>query len=107
MKEKIVKALTDATDEIFLEMQGKLHVVEGCVAPDAAFELENAIGKLADIMVTILDNQPKLAITSIAIGNMSFDATTLANDYETFLALKKIEETIKENHGLGTILDEM
>ena len=99
MIESIKKALHDATDEIFLEWQAKLHVVSGDITPFASLELDNTIEKLAKIMADVIETQPKLKITDIGMGDVSYPADELANDYEVFLALKTIQEHIKEQKG--------
>ena len=96
MREEIIKALTDATDEIFLEWQAKLHVISGDITPDMSLLFDNQIERLTDTIVNILEKQPKLGITNVWINNRNYDAKELADDHETLLALKKIQEKIEE-----------
>jgi len=96
MKNEIIKALTDATDEIFLEWQAKLHVISGDIAPDMSLLFDNQIERLTDTIVNILEKQPKLGITNVWLNNRNYDAKELADDHETLLALKKIQEKIEE-----------
>ena len=96
MKEDITKALTDATDEIFLEWQAKLHVISGDITPDMSLLFDNQIERLTDTIVNILEKQPKLGITNVWINNRNYDAKELADDHETLLALRKIQEKIEE-----------
>ena len=99
MKDEIMKALEDATDEIFLEYQNKLHVLSGDISPIASDIFYEALGKLADAMVMILEAQPKLEIESVKMQDGTvYDASKLADDYETFLELRKLQEYINENH---------
>ena len=96
MKEEIMKALQDATDAIFLEQQAKLHVISGDVEPWLANTFDATLEKLADVMANILEKQPKLKITDIGMGDVSYPADELANDYEVFLALKTIQDHIEK-----------
>ena len=99
MKEEIMKALQDATDAIFLEQQAKLHVISGDIEPWLANTFDGTLEKLADVMANILEKQPKLEIESVTMQDGTvYDAKKLADDYETFLALRKVHEYINENH---------
>lgn len=96
---EILEALKAATDEIFLEQQAKLHVVSGDVEPWLSNAFDTAMEKLAALMVSILEKQPKLEIESLKMKDGTvYDASKLADDYETFLALMKVYKYINENH---------
>ena len=96
MKEKILEDLRAATDEIFLEWQAKLHVTSGDVSPMNGLAFDQALERLTDVMVEIINNQPKLKITDVGMGDVSYPADVLANNYEVFLALCKIQEYIEK-----------
>lgn len=98
MKEKILEDLRAATDEIFLEWQAKLHVTSGDVNPWNGMVFEQTLEHLTEIMVDILNNQPKLKITDIGMGDVSYPADELANNYEVFLALKTIQDHIEKGN---------
>lgn len=101
MKKEIAKSLIEATDAIFLEWQGKLHITSGDNAPWDVMVFNHTLEQLTDLMVDMLNKQPKLKITDIGMGDVSYPADELAKDYETFLALKNLQELIKEKHGIG------
>jgi len=96
MKEKIIKELTDAIDEIFLEEQARSHVISGDISPSDSITLDKQIELIAEMIIKILKKQPKLEISHIWLNNKSYDANELANDYETFQALKTIQEKIEK-----------
>lgn len=98
MKEKILEDLRAATDEIFLEWQAKLHVTSGDVNPWNAISLDEALERLTEVMIEIINNQPKLKITDIGMGDVSYPADELANNYEVFLALKTIQDHIEKGN---------
>lgn len=65
MKEKIKEALFNACDEIFLEWQAKLHIVSGDNTPLNVLFYDEIIDKLAEHMMCMLKEQPKLGITKL------------------------------------------
>lgn len=98
MREKILESLRAATDEIFLEWQAKLHVTSGDVSPWNGQLFDEALERLTEVMVDIINNQPKLKITDIGMGDVSYPADELANNYEVFLALKTIQDHIEKGN---------
>ena len=98
MKEKIKELLVVATDEIFLEWQAKLHVTSGDNDPWDVMVFNRTLDQLTDLMVDMLNKQPKLKITDIGMGDVSYPTSELAKDLDTFELLRKLQEKIEENH---------
>lgn len=99
MKEKILEDLRAATDEIFLEWQAKLHVMSGDVSPMNGLAFDQALERLTDVMVDIINNQPKLDIANVVMKDGTvYDADKLADSYEVFQALMTVRDHIKETH---------
>ena len=97
MKDEIIKELIDATDDIFLKYQSKMHVISGDVSPLQQQKFDLAIEHLAERIVDILESQPKLAISSITTNEgLIYDAQVLANDYEVFKLLQELQEKIEK-----------
>lgn len=99
MIESIKKALHDATDEIFLEWQSKLHITSGDNDPWDVMVFNHTLDQLTDLMVDMLNKQPKLKITDIGMGDVSYPVDELANNYEVLMALKTIQNHIEEQKG--------
>lgn len=98
MKGKIKELLVATTDEIFLEWQSKLHITSGDNDPWDVMVFNHTLDQLTDLMVDMLNKQPKLKITDIGMGDISYPADELANDYETFNLLRQLQEKIEEKH---------
>lgn len=101
MKEEIVKALRDAVDEIFLEWQAKLHITSGDISPQQAMCYEEELDRLAELIKSILEMQPKVRITSVLMDAMSYKVDDFATDYNTIQALKVIQDKIEEKRNEG------
>ena len=100
MKEDIKKALIDATDEIFLKWQAKLHVVSGDIDPWSQINFDNTLDKIAFQMVEILNQQPKLGVVKLEMldgqivdlsnADMSCDIVIKLADVEKYLSEKEL-----------------
>ena len=97
MKEKIKEALVAATDEIFLEWQVKLHVVSGDADPITVSNFDTFLDKLAEMMVAILEQQPKLGV--IKLGMEDGQIVDLVNadlGCDIILKLAEVERYLRE-----------
>ena len=97
MKEEIKKALVDATDEIFLKWQIKLHVVSGDIEPWTAINFDDMLDKVAEQMVEILKQQPKLGVTKLEmLDGQVVDLSNADLGSDIMLKLADVEKYLRE-----------
>lgn len=97
MKEEIKKALVDATDEIFLKWQIKLHVVSGDIEPWTAINFDDMLDKVAGQMVEILKQQPKLGVTKLEmLDGQIVDLSNADLGSDIILKLADVEKYLRE-----------
>ncbi len=97
MKDKIKKALIEATDEIFLEAQAKLHIVSGDNSPMMVYRFDELIEQLAEQMDCMLQEQPKLGIAKLEMldgTEINLAKTELGCDI--VLKLAEVEKYLRE-----------
>lgn len=97
MKEEIKEALVAATDEIFLKWQTKLHVISGDVDPWIAISFDDMLDKVAEKMIEILKQQPKLGVTKLEmLDGQIVDLSNVDMGYDIVRKFADIEEYLRE-----------
>lgn len=57
MNEKVRELLEEKVNDIFLEMQNELNITSGDISPSMAFDLDEEMDNLANIITQILKEQ--------------------------------------------------
>lgn len=97
MEEKIKEQLINATDEIFLEWQSKLHIISGDCDPLVSYGFYELIDQLAKQMVFILENQPKLNISKLTmIDGSEINLSDINLGYDIVQKLVDVEQYLKK-----------
>ena len=97
MEEEIKKALVDATDEIFLNWQVKLHVVSGDVDPLTAVAFDLLLDNVTEKMVEILKHQPKLGVVKLEmLDGKVVDLSKAEIGCDIILKLADVEKYLRE-----------
>lgn len=97
MKDKIKKALIEATDEIFLEAQAQLHIVSGDNSPMMVYRFDELIEQLAEQMDCMLQEQPKLGIAKLEmLDGTEVDLSKMSLGYDETQKLVEVEQYLRE-----------